>query len=127
MTDKELKKEKEGLIKTLFAKIDSVGNNDSLKSIYEIVKKQNELLNIHDTKLENLFDEIAGFFKPNTKDRIKHSLNDIFDKYDKRDKKGELIYSPEIRKQISDLIEQINKVCDDNFWDRFLKVLGIGS
>ena len=127
MTDKELKKKKEELVKILFAKIDGVGNEKSLKSIYEIVRRQNELLNIHDTKIENLFDEITGFFKPNTKDKIKHALNDIFDKYDKRDKRGELVYSPEIRKQITDLIDKINKICDETFWDRFFKVLGIGS
>lgn len=125
MTDKELKKEE--LIKMLFAKIDGVDNNGSLKSIYEIVRKQNELLDTHDSKLENLFDAVTGFFKPNTKDKIKHALNDIFDKYDKRDKSGELVYSPETRKQIADLIEKINEICDETFWDRFLKVLGIGS
>ena len=111
----------------LFEKIDGVNNNDSLKSIYEIVRKQNEFLDIHDSKFENLFDTITGFFKPNTKDKIKHALTDIFDKYDKKDKRGELIYPPKTRKQISDLIEQINKICDETFWDRFLKVLGIGS
>ena len=77
MTDKELKREKEGLIKMLFAKVDGVDNNDSLKSIYEIVRRQNELLDIHDSKFENLFDAITGFFKSNTKEKIKHALSDI--------------------------------------------------
>lgn len=127
MVDKKLKKEKEELIKTLFIKIEGVNNNDSLKKIFDIVKHQNELLDIHDSKFENMIDGITGIFKPNIKDKIKHSLNDIFDKYDMQDKRGELVYSSEIRKQIADLIEQINKICDETFWDRFLKVLGIGS
>lgn len=127
MTDKELKKEKEELLKMLFTKIDGVTNNNSLKEIFEIVKKQNALLDIHDSKFENLLDGLTGLFKPGTKDKIKHQLNDIFDKYDKRNKSGKWVYSPETRKQIADLIEKINKICDETFWDRFLKVLGIGS
>ena len=127
MTDKELKKEKGELIKALFTKIDSVNNNDALKSIFEIVKKQNALLDIHDSKLDNLIDTVTGLFKQNIRDRIKHELNDIFDKYDIKNKSGELIYSLETRTQIANLMEQINTICDETFLDRFLKILGIGS
>ncbi len=127
MIDKELKKEREELLKMLFAKSDGVTNNNSLKEIFEIVKKQNVLLDIHDSKFENLLDGLTGLFKPGTKDKIKHQLDDIFDKYDKKNKNGEYVYSESTRKQIADLIEQINKICDETFWDRFLKVLGIGS
>lgn len=127
MTDKELKKEKSELLNALINKIEKVNDKDSLKEILDLVKSMNDVFDCYDSKLENLFDAMTGFFKPNTKDKIKHALNDIFDKYDKKDKKGELVYSEESRKRIASLIERINKICDETFWDRFLKVLGIGS
>ena len=127
MIDKELRKEKEELLTELFAKIDNVKKDNDLKDIYDEIKRVNDLLDNHDSKFDNLIDSISDILKPKIKGKIKSKLNDIFDNYDKRDKDGNTVYSENERNQIRCMLEKINAICDRNFWDRFKKVLGIGS
>lgn len=127
MVDKTLKKEKEELLKQLFDSIDRINNNNDLKEVYDQVSKTNDKLDIHDSKFDNLVDSIIEWIKPNAKSKIKEKIKDILDNYDKTDKQGVLIYSEEERKQICIMIEKVNDICNRNFWDRFKKVLGIGS
>ena len=127
MVDKTLKKEKEELLKQLFDGIDGINNNNDLKEVYNQVSKTNDKLDIHDSKFDNLVDSIIEWIKPNVKSKIKTKIKDILDNYDKTDKQGVSIYSEEERKQICIMIEKVNDICNRNFWDRFKKVLGIGS
>jgi G3E family GTPase len=127
MIDKKMKEEKEEILKLLYNKIDSINDTNTLKRIAEKVKKINDLLDIYDTKFENLLSTVIQFFTPKEKSRIKKMLEDIFDKYDKRDKQGQLLYSETYRKEIQNLIEEINKECDKDFWTRFKTILGIGT
>ncbi len=127
MIDKKMKEEKEEILKLLYNKIDSINDTNTLKRIAEKVKTINDLLDIYDTKFENLLSTVIQFFTPKEKSRIKKMLEDIFDKYDKRDKQGQLLYSETYRKEIQNLIEEINKECDKDFWTRFKTILGIGT
>ena len=127
MVDKTLKKEKEELLKRLFDSIDGINNNNDLKEVYDQVSKTNDILDIHDSKFDNLVDSITERIKPKVTRKIKEKIKDILDNYDKTDKHGVLIYSEEERKQIRIMIEKVNDICNRNFWDRFKKVLGIGS
>lgn len=127
MVDRSLKKEKEDILKFLYEKIDVINNPYTLKCILEKVQRLNELLDIYDRPLENLFSDINVQITKNEKKKIKKLLSDIFDKYDARNKSGELIYSESNRKDIQQLIKEINEECDKSFLDRFLTILGIGS
>lgn len=127
MTDKELKKEKDELLSYLYDKISKVKSNSDLKEILRKVDDLNIYLDKNDSSTENIFDSISQFFSASMQGKIKKKLNDVFDKYDKIDKNGNPIYSDTDRARISDLIKNINDVCDRNFWDRFKIVLGIGS
>mgnify|MGYP007039083063 CR=1 FL=1 len=127
MVDRNLKKEKEDILKFLYEKIDVINNPYTLKCILEKVQRLNELLDIYDRPLENLFSDINVQITKNEKKKIKKLLSDIFDKYDARNKSGELIYSESNRKDIQQLIKEINEECDKSFLDRFLTILGIGS
>lgn len=127
MTDKELKKEKDELLSYLYDKISKVKSNSDLKEILRKVDDLNIYLDKNDSSTENFFDSISQFFSASMQGKIKKKLNDVFDKYDKIDKNGNPIYSDTDRARISDLIKNINDVCDRNFWDRFKIVLGIGS
>ena len=127
MIDKKMKEEKEEILKLLYNKIDSINDTNTLKRIAKKVKTINDLLDIYDTKFENLLSTVIQFFTPKEKSRIKKMLEDIFDKYDKRDKQGQLLYSETYRKEIQNLIEEINKECDKDFWTRFKTILGIGT
>ena len=127
MTDKELKKEKDELLSYLYDKISKVKSNFDLKEILRKVDDLNIYLDKNDSSTENFFDSISQFFSASMQGKIKKKLNDVFDKYDKIDKNGNPIYSDTDRARISDLIKNINDVCDRNFWDRFKIVLGIGS
>lgn len=127
MSNDELKKEKHELISMLLVKIDSVKNNSDLKCIYDELKKVNDLLDMYDNKFDNLWDFVSETFKPKTKDKIKNCLNDIFDNYDKKNKDGTFKYSEEDRTLIKGLINKINDICDKDFWERFKKVLGMGT
>lgn len=127
MTNKELRKEKDELLSYLHDKISKVKNNSDLKEILQKVDNLNSYLDKNDSSLENLLDSISQVFSPSLQSKIKKKLNDIFDKYDKVDKNGNAVYSSDDKAKISELIKDINDICDRNFWDRFKIVLGIGS
>lgn len=127
MTDKELKKEKDELLGYLHDKISKVKSNSDLKEILQKVDSLNVYLDKNDSSLENLLDSISQFLSASLQSKIKKKLNDIFDKYDKVDKTGNALYSDDDKEKISELIKEINDICDRNFWDRFKIVLGIGS
>lgn len=127
MTDKELKKEKEELLSYLHDKISKVKNNSDLKEILEKVDSLNVYLDKDDSPLENLLDSVSQFFSTSLQSKIKKKINDIFDKYDKVDKKGNSFYNNIDKEKIRGLIKAINDICDRNFWDRFKVVLGMGS
>lgn len=127
MNDKELRKEKEELLAYLYEKIDKVKSDSDLKEILKKVDELNSYFDIKDSKFENLIDAITQSLSSSTKSKIKKKLNDIFDKYEKKNKVGTLIYTDNERRKIQELIKQINDICDKNFWDRFKIVLGIGT
>ena len=126
MTDKELKKEKEEVIDFLFKKIDSVKDNNKLQRILKATEPVKEYTDIYDNALEQFLGKIADSMNEKIKARIKRWLRDIFDKYDKCDRKGAPLYSDEAKRRIASMIREINKICDESLWDRFLRVLGIG-
>lgn len=127
MKNRELEKEKDELLSYLHDKISKVKNNSDLKEILQNVDNLNMYLDKNDSSLENLLDTISQAFSPSLQSKIKKKLNDIFDKYDKVDKKGNAVYSDDDKTKIKDLIKNINDICDRNFWDRLKIVLGIGS
>ena len=127
MTDKELRKEKDDLLDYLFEKISKVKSNTDLKEILKKVDELNVYLDKNDSPLENLLDTITQNLSTSIQTKIKRKLHDIFDKYDKKSKADELIYTDSDRQKIQKLIRQINEICDKNFWDRFKTVLGIGT
>ena len=127
MTDKELRKEKDDLLDYLFEKISKVKRNTDLKEILKKVDELNVYLDKNDSPLENLLDTITQNLSTSIQTKIKRKLHDIFDKYDKKSKADELIYTDSDRQKIQELIRQINEICDKNFWDRFKTVLGIGT
>lgn len=128
MNDKDLKKEKEELLEYLYEKIAKVKSNSDLKDILKKIDELNSYLDKNDSKLENLIDSIVQKLSSSIRSKINAKIRDIFDKYDKKDKKtGELLYSDNDRQKIQELIKQINDICDKNFWDRFKTVLGIGT
>ncbi len=127
MTDKELRKEKDDLLDYLFEKISKVKSNTDLKEILKKVDELNVYLDKNDSPLENLLDTITQNLSTSIQTKIKRKLHDIFDKYDKKSKADELIYTDSDRQKIQELIRQINEICDKNFWDRFKTVLGIGT
>lgn len=127
MTDKELQKEKDDLLDYLFEKISKVKSNTDLKEILKKVDELNVYLDKNDSPLENLLDTITQNLSTSIQTKIKRKLHDIFDKYDKKSKADELIYTDSDRQKIQELIRQINEICDKNFWDRFKTVLGIGT
>ena len=127
MTDKELRKEKDDLLDYLFEKISKVKSNTDLKEILKKVDELNVYLDKNDSPLENLLDTITQNLTTSIQTKIKRKLHDIFDKYDKKSKADELIYTDSDRQKIQELIRQINEICDKNFWDRFKTVLGIGT
>lgn len=127
MKNRELEKEKDELLSYLHDKISKVKNNSDLKEILQNVDNLNMYLDKNDSSLENLLDTVSQAFSLSLQSKIKKKLNDIFDKYDKVDKKGNAVYSDDDKTKIKNLIKNINDICDRNFWDRFKIVLGIGS
>ncbi len=127
MKNRELEKEKNELLSYLHDKISKVKNNSDLKEILQNVDNLNMYLDKNDSSLENLLDTVSQAFSLSLQSKIKKKLNDIFDKYDKVDKKGNAVYSDDDKTKIKNLIKNINDICDRNFWDRFKIVLGIGS
>jgi len=124
MSDKELKKEKEELRSILFEKISQVKSNTDIKEIYKKVESVKLLLDYHDSKLENLLEDLSQFFSSSTMAKIKKFINDILDNYDQIDKKnGNPVYSDNEKAAISKMVEEINSICNRNFWDRFTNVL----
>ena len=127
MKNRELEKEKDELLSYLHDKISKVKKNSDLKEILQNVDNLNMYLDKNDSSLENLLDTLSQAFSTSFQSKIKKKLNDIFDKYDKVDKKGNAVYSDDDKTKIKDLIKNINDICDRNFWDRLKIVLGIGS
>ena len=127
MKNRELEKEKDELLSYLHDKISKVKNNSDLKEILQNVDNLNMYLDKNDSSLENFLDTVSQAFSLSLQCKIKKKLNDIFDKYDKVDKKGNAVYSDDDKTKIKNLIKNINDICDRNFWDRFKIVLGIGS
>lgn len=127
MKNRELEKEKDELLSYLHDKISKVKNNSDLKEILQNVDNLNMYLDKNDSSLENFLDTVSQAFSLSLQSKIKKKLNDIFDKYDKVDKKGNAVYSDDDKTKIKNLIKNINDICDRNFWDRFKIVLGIGS
>lgn len=127
MNEKELNNEKKELINFLLEKINSIEDTDVLEKIKSKTIKLNDILDYSDSKLKNLIDDLLRLVTLNEKNKLKKIIEDIFDKYDKKQKNGEYYYSNEDRIKIRNYIEEVNKLCDQNFWDRFFKILGIGS
>lgn len=127
MVVKELTAEKKELLKYLHDKVSSVKSDSDLKEILQKVSELNIYLDHNDSSFENLADSISQMFSFSIKMKIKKIFNDVFDKYDKKDKQGNPIYTDADRRQISKIIKEINEICDRNFWDRFKIVLGMGS
>ena len=122
----DLKKEKEAILGEIFSKIDSINDEGDLREIYDEVSRVNELLDIHDSKLENLLDKVSELLTTKIKNKIKTTIRDLFDKYDKKNKNGIYVYSDEERLLISNFLKKIDEICNRSFWDRFKKVLGLG-
>lgn len=123
MSDKDLKKEKEELRSILFEKISQVKSNTDIKEIYKKVESVKLLLDYHDSKLENLLEDISQFFSSSAMTKIKKFINDILNNYDQIDKNGNPVYSDNEKAAISKMVEEIDSICNRNFWDRFTNVL----
>lgn len=124
--DKDLKKEKEELRTLLFNKIDSVKKDSDLKAIAEKVDALNDKLDIHDSRLANFFDNISAHLST-LKGKIRKQVNDILDNYDKVKKDKTPVYRNEEKTAIAQLIQDIDDICNRNFFDRFKIILGIGT
>lgn len=124
--DKDLKKEKEELRTLLFNKIDSVKKDSDLKAIAEKVDALNDKLDIHDSRLANFFDNISAHLST-LKGKIRKQVNDILDNYDKVKKDKTPVYSNEEKAAIAQLIQDIDDICNRNFFDRFKIILAIGT
>lgn len=124
--DKDIKKEKEELRNLLFDKIDSVKKDSDLKAIAEKVDALNSRLDAHDSRIANLFDTISVSFS-SVKGKIRKQINDILDNYDKVKKDKTPVYSDEEKAAIAQLIQDIDIICNRNFFDRFKTILGIGT
>lgn len=118
--------EKADLQKTLIEKVEATKDEEKLRKIMEILRDTNNKLNHHDSAFENFLSNVVGLLTPKQKKKAVLFIKDIFDKYDKKEK-GIDIYSPAEKQMIADAIKQINDICDEDFWDRFWKVLGVGS
>ena len=127
MNNKELKQEKKEILELLYDKINNIKDENRLKKVGEKVKNLNDLLNIHDSKKDNFWDTLQNAITFKEKGRVKNKISDIMDKYDAVDKQGNPIYSDIERQKIKDLIKNINDICNDDFWHRFLEVLHMGS
>ncbi len=104
MKNRELEKEKNELLSYLHDKISKVKNNSDLKEILQNVDNLNMYLDKNDSSLENLLDTVSQAFSLSLQSKIKKKLNDIFDKYDKVDKKGNAVYSDDDKTKIKNLM-----------------------
>jgi hypothetical protein len=112
----------------LSEKIQSVKGNSSIKAIASKVKLVNDLLDVNDSKISNLVDDISvEIFSSSIQSKIIKRLRDIFDNYDKLYKDGTPVYNADKKAKIKTLVSEINDICDKNFWDRCRTILGIGT
>lgn len=125
--ERDLKKEKKELQELFFEKLKSVKNNRDIKEIAEKVDALNDALDIHDSRFANFIDGICVCFSPSLESKIRKRINDILDNYDKVNKDKTPVYSDEERASIARLLQEIDTICNRNFWDRFKTVLGIGT
>ena len=123
----ELKKQKEEIRETLINKIETINDKDNLNKVFDILNNLNESLNCFDGRLPNFIDDILLKWTKDQKNKIKRLITDVLDNFDKTKKNGTPIYSKEQIRAIISAVEEINKICDKSFWEKFLTVFGIGS
>ena len=122
-----LKDERKELRTLLYEKIESVKNQRDLNEIAQKLFALNDFLDDKDTKLENAFDSITMAFSSSQMSKIKKTIDDILDKYDKVKKNKEPYYSRDERMKIQRLVCEIDEICNRGFADRIRDVLRIGS
>lgn len=127
MIKNELKQQKADIRETLLSKVDTLNDRDSLNKVFNILNNLNENLNHHDSRFENYFDDISLKMARKDKDKIKRLITDILDDYDKVNRDGSTKYSGKEKEAISQAVVQINDICDKNFLQKLLAVIGIGS
>ena len=127
MTKNELKQQKADIRETLLSKVDTLNDKDSLNKVFNILNNLNENLNHHDSRFENYFDDFSLKMARKDKDKIKRLITDILDDYDKVNRDGSTKYSDKEKEAISQAVVQINDICDKNFLQKLLAVIGIGS
>lgn len=107
----------------LYNKIDSVKGEKDLKRIYVIVESLRDYLDSKDSWFENLLDHVMESMSRTTQGKIHKMIDDILSNYSKKDKKGNPHYSDDDKAKIEELILEIDKVCNENFLDRFKNML----
>ena len=127
MIKNELKQQKADIRETLLSKVDTLNDKGSLNKVFNILNNLNENLNHHDSRFENYFDDISLKMVRKDKDKIKRLITDILDDYDKVNRDGSTKYSGKEKEAISQAVVQINDICDKNFLQKLLAVIGIGS
>lgn len=127
MIKNELKQQKADIRETLLSKVDTLNDRDSLNKVFNILNNLNENLNHHDSRFENYFDDISLKMARKDKDKIKRLITDILDDYDKVNRDGSTKYSGKEKEAISQAVVQINDICDKNFLQKLLAIIGIGS
>lgn len=127
MTKNELKQQKAEIRETLLGKVDTLNDKDSLNKVFNILNTLNENLNYHDSRFENYFDDISLKMAKKDKDKIKRLITDILDDFDKTNRDGSSRYTDKEKEAIRNAVRQVNEICDKNFWQKLLEVIGIGS
>lgn len=115
--------EKAELREDIVSQIYTIKNKTKQERISKLLEELNALVNGKDSKLQNLLDAFTLFFIKCNKKKMVHLVDDILDKYDKTDKDGNPIYSTEIKNKIKRTFEDIIKICQEDFWDRFRIVI----
>lgn len=111
-----MSKEKKELIEQFNSLISTVDDKKKQEQISEKLAALNNTLEHYDTKWENLVDAFTLFFVKNKKSRMTKIFNDVVDKYDK--------YSSTEKETIKNTLNEIVKICNENFWDKILRILG---
>ncbi len=127
MNKNELKQQKAEIREALHTKIESLNDKDSLNSVFAILNNLNESLNHHDSRFENILDDFSLRIAKKEKDKIKRIITDVLDDFDKINRDGMPKYTYKEREAVCNALEQVNKICDKNFWEKLLSVIGIGS
>lgn len=127
MIKNELKQQKAEIRETLLNKVDTLNDKDSLNKVFNILNNLNENLNYHDSRFENYFDDISLKMVKKDKDKIKRLITDILDDFDKVNRDGSSKYTDKEKEAIRSAVGQVNEICDKNFWQKLLAVIGIGS